>query len=632
MPHKLKNILARVPSDIDIAQAATPIPIDKIAAETGILDEELELYGKNKAKVNLSLRDRLKDVLNGKYVVVTAITPTPLGEGKTTTTVGLSQALGAHLGKRVFTCVRQPSQGPTFGIKGGAAGGGYSQIIPMEEFNLHLTGDIHAITAANNLLAAAIDTRVMHEAQQKDEALFERLCPPAKDGSRRFAPVMLRRLRKLGINKTDPNELTPEERSRFARLDIDPDSITWRRVTDTNDRMLRQITIGQGPEEKGMTRVTGYDIAVASEIMAILALTTSLADMRERLGAMVIGTSRAGSAVTADDIGAGGALTVLMKDAIFPNLMQTLEGTPAFVHAGPFANIAHGNSSIVADQLALKLVGPDGYVITESGFGADIGMEKFFNIKCRYSGLVPNCVVLVATIRALKMHGGGPKVTAGQPLAPAYTEENLPMLERGCANLSKMIQNAKRFGIPVVVAVNRFHHDTTAEIDLVRKLAMQSGAQDVVMANHWAEGGAGAVDLGKAVIKACELPAKFQFLYPLEMSIKEKIETIVREMYGGAGVEYSPEAEKKIALYNRLGFDKLPICMAKTHLSLSHDPALKGAPTGFTVPVRDIRASVGAGFLYPLLGTMSTMPGLSTRPGYYEIDIDPKTNRIVGLS
>ena len=632
MPHKLKNILARVPSDIDIAQAATPIPIDKIAAETGILDEELELYGKNKAKVNLSLRDRLKDVLNGKYVVVTAITPTPLGEGKTTTTVGLSQALGAHLGKRVFTCVRQPSQGPTFGIKGGAAGGGYSQIIPMEEFNLHLTGDIHAITAANNLLAAAIDTRVMHEAQQKDEALFERLCPPAKDGSRRFAPVMLRRLRKLGINKTDPNELTPEERSRFARLDIDPDSITWRRVTDTNDRMLRQITIGQGPEEKGMTRVTGYDIAVASEIMAILALTTSLADMRERLGAMVIGTSRAGSAVTADDIGAGGALTVLMKDAIFPNLMQTLEGTPAFVHAGPFANIAHGNSSIVADQLALKLVGPDGYVITESGFGADIGMEKFFNIKCRYSGLVPNCVVLVATIRALKMHGGGPKVTAGQPLAPAYTEENLPLLERGCANLSKMIQNAKRFGIPVVVAVNRFHHDTTAEIDLVRKLAMQSGAQDAVMANHWAEGGAGAVDLGKAVIKACELPAKFQFLYPLEMSIKEKIETIVREMYGGAGVEYSPEAEKKIALYNRLGFDKLPICMAKTHLSLSHDPALKGAPTGFTVPVRDIRASVGAGFLYPLLGTMSTMPGLSTRPGYYEIDIDPKTNRIVGLS
>jgi len=632
MPHKLTNILARVPSDIDIAQAATPISIEKIATEAGILPDELELYGKSKAKVRLTVRDRLKDVPNGKYVVVTAITPTPLGEGKTTTTVGLSQALGAHLGKKVFTCVRQPSQGPTFGIKGGAAGGGYSQIIPMEEFNLHLTGDIHAITAANNLLAAAIDTRWMHESQQKDEALFERLCPPAKDGSRRFSPVMLRRLRKLGISKTNPSDLTPEERSRFARLDIDPDSITWRRVTDTNDRMLRQITIGQGPEEKGATRVTGYDIAVASEIMAILALTTSLADMRERLGAMVIGTSKAGEAITADDIGAGGALTVLMKDAIFPNLMQTLEGTPAFVHAGPFANIAHGNSSILADQLALKLVGPDGYVITESGFGADIGMEKFFNIKCRYSGLIPNCVVLVATIRALKMHGGGPKVTAGQPLHPAYTDENLELLEKGCSNLAKMIQNARLFGIPVVVAVNRFQHDTPAEIDLVRKKAVEAGASDAVMSNHWAEGGAGAVALGKAVIAACEKPSKFQFLYPLEASIKEKIETIVRKVYGGAGVEYSPEAEKKIALYNRLGFDKLPICMAKTHLSLSHDPNLKGAPTGFTVPVRDIRASVGAGFLYPLLGTMSTMPGLSTRPGYYEIDIDLETGRVIGLS
>jgi formyltetrahydrofolate synthetase len=632
MPHKLQNMLARVPSDIDIAQAAKPISIEKIAAVAGILSDELELYGKSKAKVHLSIRDRLKSNPNGKYVVVTAITPTPLGEGKTTTTVGLSQALGAHLGKKVFTCVRQPSQGPTFGIKGGAAGGGYSQIIPMEEFNLHLTGDIHAITAANNLLAAAIDTRMMHEAQQKDEALFERLCPPAKDGSRRFSPVMLRRLRKLGIAKTDPNTLTPEERTRFSRLDIDPDSITWRRVTDTNDRMLRQITIGQGPEEKGMTRVTGYDIAVASEIMAILALTTSLADMRERLGAMVIGTSKAGEAITADDLGTGGALTVLMKDAILPNLMQTLEGTPAFVHAGPFANIAHGNSSIVADQIALKLVGADGYVLTEAGFGADIGMEKFCNIKCRYSGLAPNCVVLVATIRALKMHGGGPKVTAGQPLHPDYTEENLPLLEKGCSNLVKMIQNARLFGIPVVVAVNRFKTDTPAEVDLVRKLAVQAGAHDAVMANHWAEGGLGAVELGKAVISACEQPGKFKFLYPLEMSIKEKIETIVREIYGGAGVEYSPEAEKKIALYNRLGFDKLPMCMAKTHLSLSHDPNLKGAPTGFIVPIRDVRASVGAGFLYPLLGSMSTMPGLSTRPGYYEIDIDLETGRVIGLS
>ncbi len=632
MPHKLQNILARVPSDIEIAQAATPIPIDKIAAEAGILPEELELYGKNKAKVHLSVRERLKNAPNGKYVVVTAITPTPLGEGKTTTTVGLSQALGAHLGKKVFTCVRQPSQGPTFGIKGGAAGGGYSQIIPMEEFNLHLTGDIHAITAANNLMAAAIDTRWFHEKSQNAETLFERLCPPAKDGSRRFSPVMLRRLRKLGINKTNPNDLTPEERARFARLDIDVNSITWRRVTDTNDRMLRQITIGQGPEEKGVTRVTGYDISVASEIMAILALTTSLEDMRERLGRMVFGTNTAGEALTADDLGVGGALTVLMKDAIYPNLMQTLEGTPAFVHAGPFANIAHGNSSIVADQIALKLVGPEGFVVTESGFGADIGMEKFFNIKCRYSGLIPNCVVMVATIRALKMHGGGPKVVAGQPLNYAYTEENLELLEKGCANLVKMVQNAKRFGIPVVVGVNRFSSDTPAEIELVRKKAIEAGAHDAVMSNHWAEGGAGAVALGKAVVDACSKPSNFKFLYPLDISIKQKIETIVRDMYGGSGVEYLPEAEKKIELYTRLGFDKLPICMAKTHLSLSHDPNLKGAPTGFTVPVRDVRASVGAGFLYPLLGTMSTMPGLSTRPGYYEIDIDLATGRVIGLS
>lgn len=632
MPHKLQNILARVPSDIDIAQAATPIPIDKIAAETGILPDELELYGKSKAKVHLSVRDRLKNTPNGKYIVVTAITPTPLGEGKTTTTVGLSQAIGAHLGKKVFTCIRQPSQGPTFGIKGGAAGGGYSQIIPMEEFNLHLTGDIHAITAANNLLAAAIDTRWFHEKSQSDETLFDRLCPPAKDGSRRFSPVMLRRLRKLGITKTNPNDLTPEERSRFARLDIDVDSITWRRVTDTNDRMLRQITIGQGPEEKGVTRVTGFDISVASEIMAILALATDLADMRERLGRMVIGTNKAGEAITADDIGVGGALTVLMKDTIMPNLMQTLEGTPAFVHAGPFGNIAHGNSSIVADQVALKLVGPDGYVLTESGFGADLGMEKFFNIKCRYSGLVPNCVVMVATIRALKMHGGGPKVVAGQPLNHAYTEENLDLLEKGCSNLIKMIDNARKYGIPVVVGVNRFQYDTPAEVDLVRKIAVKAGAVDAVMSNHWAQGGAGAVDLGKAVIAACEKPSNFKFLYPLEISIKQKIETIVKEMYGGSGVEYSPEAENKIALYTRLGFDKIPICMAKTHLSLSADANLKGAPTGFTVTVRDVRASVGAGFVYPLLGTMSTMPGLSTRPGYYEIDIDLKTGRIIGLS
>jgi formyltetrahydrofolate synthetase len=632
MAHKLSNLLTPVPSDIEIAQAATPLPITQIAAEAGILPDELETYGKSKAKVHLSVRDRLKDAPNGKYIVVTAITPTPLGEGKTTTTVGLSQALGAHLGKKVFTNIRQPSQGPTFGIKGGAAGGGYSQIVPMEEFNLHLTGDIHAIIAANNLLAAAIDARMLHESTADDAALFDRLAPAAKDGKRRFSAVMLRRLKKLGIEKTDPNALTPEERSRFSRLDIDPATITWRRVLDTNDRMLRQITVGQGPEEKGATRVTGFDIAVASEIMAILALTTSLTDMKERFSRMVIGSSRAGEPVTADDIGVTGALMVLMKDAIMPNLMQTIEGTPAFVHAGPFANIAHGNSSIVADQIALKLAGADGYVLTEAGFGADMGMEKFFNIKCRYSGLTPDCVVLVATIRALKMHGGGPKVVAGKPLAQEYTRENLDLLEKGCSNLVRHIGNARNFGIPVVVAVNRFKDDTEAEVQLVRALAKAAGAEDAVVSNHWAEGGAGAVDLAQAVVAACQKPSKFKFLYPLEMSIKDKIETIVHEMYGGTGVEYSPQAEKQIEVYTRQGFDKLPICMAKTHLSISHDPNLKGAPSGFTVPVRDIRASVGAGFIYPLLGTMATMPGLSTRPGYYDIDLDTETGRIIGLS
>jgi len=633
VPHKLNNILASVPSDIEIAQAATPLPINQIASEAGVEPDELELYGKTKAKVHLSIRDRLKNSPNGKYVVVTAITPTPLGEGKTTTTVGLSQALGAHLGKKVFTCIRQPSQGPTFGIKGGAAGGGYSQIIPMEEFNLHLTGDIHAIIASNNLLAAAIDTRIFHEMQTPDDAvLFDRLCPAAKDGSRKFSPVMLRRLKKLGIKKTDPNQLTPEEQSKFARLDIEPESITWRRVVDTNDRMLRQITIGQGVEEKGATRSTGFDMAVASEIMAILALAVSLDDMRERLGRMVIGTNKKGDPITADDLGVGGALTVLMKDTIMPNLMQTIEGTPAFVHAGPFANIAHGNSSIVADQIALKLAGADGYVLTEAGFGADMGFEKFCNIKCRYSGLAPDCVVLVATIRALKMHGGGPKVVAGKPLPHAYTQENLDLLEKGCSNLVRLIGNARSFGIPVVVAVNRFKDDTPAEVELVKKLSIAAGAEDAAVSNHWAQGGAGAVDLAHAVVKACQKPHDFKFLYPLEMTIKEKILAIVTQMYGGAGVEYSPEAEKKVELYTRQGFDKLPICMAKTHLSLSHDPNLKGAPSGFIVPVRDIRASVGAGFLYPLLGTMSTMPGLSTRPGYYDIDLDTASGRIIGLS
>ncbi len=624
------TLLRPVPSDIDIAQAATLKPIAQVAEEIGILPEELELHGEYKAKVRLSVRDRLADQPNGKYIDVTAITPTPLGEGKTTTTVGLSQALGAHLGQNVVTCIRQPSQGPTFGIKGGAAGGGYAQIIPMEDFNLHLTGDIHAITASNNLLAAAIDTRMHHESYQKDAGLFKRLCPTAKDGSRKFSPVMLRRLEKLGISKTNPDDLTDEEITQFVRLDIDPDTITWRRVVDINDRYLRGITVGKGPKEK-FERETGFDITVASEIMAILALTTSLADMRERLGAMVIGQSRSGAAITADDLGIGGALTVLMKDAITPTLMQTLEGTPALVHAGPFANIAHGNSSIIADQIALKLVGKDGYVLTESGFGADIGMEKFFDIKCRYSGLVPDAVVLVATIRALKMHGGGPKVVAGRPLAREYTEENLELLEAGCVNMVAHIKNAMRFGVPVVVAVNRFTDDTDAEIDMVRKIAIEAGAVDAVMSNHWADGGAGSVELGKAVMAACEQPSDFKFLYPLDISIKEKIEIIAKTIYGADGVSYSETAEEQIATYTRLGFDGLPICMAKTHLSLSHDPVLKGAPTGFTVPIREIRASVGAGFLYPLVGAMSTMPGLPTRPSFYDVDLDLETGQVVGL-
>jgi formyltetrahydrofolate synthetase len=622
-----------VPSDIDIAQAATPIPISYIAQRAGILAHELELYGDTKAKVRLSILNRLKSLPGGKYVVVTAITPTPLGEGKTTATVGLTQALGAHLGKKVFACVRQPSMGPTFGIKGGAAGGGYSQIIPMEDFNLHLTGDIHAITAANNLLAAAIDARILHEQEIKDdEVLFDRLCPPSKSGSRRFTPVMRRRLRKLGIDKDDPNELTAEERSRFARLDIDPDTITWRRVTDTNDRLLRGITIGQGPQEKGMTRATGFDIAVASEIMAILALTTSLADMRERLGRIVIGNDRQERPVTADDLGVGGALAVLMKDAIMPTLMQTLEGTPVFVHAGPFGNIAHGNSSILADMIALKLVGREGIVITEAGFGTEMGFEKFCNLKCRVSGLVPNCAVLVATIRSLKMHGGGPKIVAGKPIASAYTEENLELLEKGCGNLVKHIENVRKFGIPVVVAMNRFNTDTEAELALVRRIALEAGAEDAVTADHWSAGGAGAEALAVSVVQACNKPNNFRFLYPVEASIKDKIECIVRELYGGAGVEYSPEAEKKIEICTRQGFDKLPVCMAKTQYSLSHDPELKGAPTGFIVPIKDVRASVGAGFVYPLLGQMSTMPGLSTRPGFYEIDLDTQTGRVIGLS
>jgi len=577
----------KVPSDLEIAQAAKLKPIKEIAEEVGILEEELEPYGKWKAKVHLEIRERLADRPNGRYIDVTAITPTPLGEGKTVTTIGLSQGLH-YIGKRVFTCIRQPSQGPTFGIKGGAAGGGYSQVVPMEDFNLHLTGDIHAVGAAHNLLAAAIDARLMHERNYGRE-----------------------RWEKMGLKY----------------LDINPYSITWNRVVDVNDRALRNVIVGLGARVDGYPRQSGFDITVASEVMAILALATSLKDLRERMGRIVIGTDWKGNPITAEDLQVAGAMTVLMKDALMPNLMQTLEGSPAFVHAGPFANIAHGNSSIVADQIALKLAD---YVVTESGFGADCGMEKFFDIKCRYSGLIPNCVVMVATIRALKMHGGGPRVVPGRPLDPAYTEENLDLLEKGVANLEANIKIAKQFGIPVVVAVNRFPTDTDSEVELVRKAAEGFGAEAAVESTVWANGGKGGAELAEAVVEACEKPSNFQFLYPLEIPIKEKIETIATKVYGADGVDYLPEAEAKIKLYTELGYDKLPLCMAKTHLSLSHDPNLKGVPKGFTLPIRDIRASVGAGFLYPLCGEMRTMPGLPSKAAFMKVDIDEE-GRVVGL-
>uniref|UniRef100_A0AAR2JT10 C-1-tetrahydrofolate synthase, cytoplasmic n=1 Tax=Pygocentrus nattereri TaxID=42514 RepID=A0AAR2JT10_PYGNA len=580
------NLQRPVPSDIVISRSCVPKPIDCLASEIGLLSYEVELYGKTKAKVQLETIDRLRAQADGKYVVVTGITPTPLGEGKSTTTIGLVQALGAHLNRNVFACVRQPSQGPTFGIKGGAAGGGYSQVIPMEEFNLHLTGDIHAITAANNLVAAAIDARMFHEST----------CT-MKTGSMMFY--------KLGIEKTDPSTLTEEEITRFARLDIDPESITWQRVLDTNDRFLRKITVGQSPTEKGHTRTAQFDITVASEIMAVLALTSSMEDMRQRLAKMVVATSRSGVPITTEDLGVCGALTVLMKDAIKPNLMQTLEGNPVFVHAGPFANIAHGNSSILADKIALKLVGPDGFVVTEAGFGADIGMEKFFNIKCRYSGLRPHVVVLVATVRALKMHGGGPTVSGllltGNTLC--FVFQNLELVEKGCSNLRKQVENAKHFGVPVVVAVNAFKTDSEAELQLICKLAKEAGAFDAVPCTHWADGGAGAVELGKAVQKAAEAPSKFSFLYDIELPVVDKIRIIAQKIYGADDIELLPDAQHKVDLYTKQGFGNLPICMAKTHLSLSHDAEKKGVPTGFVLPIRDIRASVGAGFLYPLVGT-----------------------------
>uniref|UniRef100_A0A8C9V604 formate--tetrahydrofolate ligase n=1 Tax=Scleropages formosus TaxID=113540 RepID=A0A8C9V604_SCLFO len=619
------------PSDIEISRSQSPKAIELLAREVGLLPDEIEAHGKTKAKVRLSLLDRLKEQPDGKYVLVAGITPTPLGEGKSTVTVGLAQALTAHLKLNSFACLRQPSQGPTFGVKGGAAGGGYAQVIPMEEFNLHLTGDIHAITAANNLVAAAIDARVLHEATQSDKALYGRLVPTV-NGLRKFSPIQTARLRKLGIDKTEPGALTPEEIRSFVRLDIDPSGITWQRVVDTNDRFLRKITIGQASTEKGQARQAQFDIAVASEVMAILALTDGLRDMKERFSRMVVGSSRTGRPVTAQDLGVSGALAILMKDAIKPTLMQTLEGTPVFVHAGPFANIAHGNSSVLADKLALKLVGEEGFVVTEAGFGADIGMEKFFNIKCRTSGLRPNVVVLVATVRALKMHGGGPKVSAGAPLPQEYVDE--VRLEKSSV-CGKGVKNAKSVvwkGHLSKLALAAFSRtDTEAEIDLVCRIARDSGASDAVACYHWSRGGRGCVELARAVRKAAQQPNHFRFLYDLQMPIVEKIRTIAQKVYGADDVEVSQEAQAKIDNYNEQGFGNLPICMAKTHLSLSHLPDWKGVPTGFLLPIRDVRASIGAGFIYPLVGTMSTMPGLPTRPCFYDMDLDPDTEQIAGL-
>jgi len=564
-----------VKSDIEIAQSAEMKHIREIAESVGLDEEYLELYGNHKAKVKLEVLENFKDRPSGKYIDVTAITPTPLGEGKTVTTIGLSMALN-KIGKKTITCIRQPSLGPVFGIKGGAAGGGYSQVLPMEDFNLHLTGDTHAVGIANNLLAAFLDTHIM----------------------------------------------------KGNELDIDPFSITLNRVVDVSDRALRNIVIGLGGPLNGIPRETGYDITVASEVMAILALTTSLKDLRERLARMVVGSSYDGKAVTAEDLKCAGSMAVLLKDAIKPNLLQTIEHTPCFVHAGPFANIAHGNSSVLADQIAIKL---GDYIVTESGFGADCGAEKFMDIKCRYSGLKPDVVVIVATVRALKMHGGVFEFIPGKGVdEELMNKPNVEGVKKGCENLEKMIENMKLFGIPVVVAINHFEADTQEEIDAIREKSIGAGAEDAVVSRVWLKGGEGGIELAEAVAKAADKPSDFKFLYPLDWPIKKKIETIATKIYGADGVNYLPEAERKIDLYTKQGFDKLPICMAKTHLSLSHDPNIKGRPRGYRIPVRDVRASVGAGFLYPLLGQMRTMPGLPKVPAGTNVDIDDEGN-IVGL-
>jgi len=566
--------MPNVPSDIAIAQSATLKPITEIAMSLGLGSDDIELYGTHKAKIRLAVLERLRDRPLGKYIVVTAITPTPLGEGKTTTTVGLGQAL-AKIGKQAIIAIRQPSLGPVFGIKGGAAGGGYSQVVPMEDFNLHLTGDFHAVTAAHNLCAAFLDNSLFHGNQ----------------------------------------------------LDIDPLAVAWRRVLDVNDRALRQIIVGLGGKENGLPRESGFDITSASEIMAILALTTGLTDLRDRLGRIVVAQSRERAPVTAEDLKVAGAMAVLLKDAIQPNLLQTLENTPAIVHAGPFGNIAHGCSSILADQIGLRLAD---YVVTEAGFGADLGAEKFFNIKCRASGLVPSAAVLVATVRALKAHSGKYRVVAGRPLDPGLSVEDLPALRDGLANLEKQIENVRLHGVPVVVAINHFPTDTDAEIALVREVALAAGAAECAVSRIWAEGGDGGREMAEAVVRVAERGSDFRFLYPLDAPIKEKIATIATRIYGADGVSFQPEAERTIRDIERQGFGGLPVCMAKTHLSLSHDPSLRARPSSFTVPIRTVRLSAGAGFVYPLAGDIRTMPGLPSEPAAMHVDIGDH-GQVMGL-
>ncbi len=580
----------QVPSDIEIAQSAIIKPIVQVAEDYGICNEGIDHFGKYKAKVRLEFLKQNENMpKRAKYIDVTAMSPTPLGEGKTTTTVGLTQGLG-RIGKKAIAAIRQPSMGPTFGIKGGAAGGGYSQIVPMEDFNLHLTGDIHAVSAAHNLCATALDARMFHESRWSD-SFFE----------------------KQGLKK----------------LNIDPYQVMWRRVVDMNDRPLRNILLGVGGVDNGPLRQSGFDIAVSSEVMAILALCKNLRDLRERMGRIVLGIDKQGKPVTTEMLGVAGAMTILLKDAIKPNILQTLEEQLAFVHAGPFANIAHGNSSIIADLIATKI---GDYVVTESGFGADMGFEKFVDIKCRSSGIYPDAAVLVVTVRALKMHGGGPKVSPGKNLAKEYTAENLELVKKGLANMIAHLGIVRKFGVPAVVAINAFPSDTQAEWDLIKDAAIKAGAFDAVVTKNWAEGGDGAVDLANAVVKAAEKHSDVRPFYPLELSVKEKIERIAREVYGADHITYSAEADKAIDTFSELGYGDLPICMAKTQYSLSHDPALKGAPKGFIFPINDVRLAAGAGFIYPLSGEINTMPGLSSKPGYHGMDIDPDTGRVIGLS